>query len=73
MSASGFDMTFSALELMESLEYLCISCSNLSAIAMADILPTLVSLLVNGKVPEQKAACQLLWINSYGRIKFSLQ
>jgi len=62
LSASGFDMNFSALELIETLEHLCISHCNLSVAAKADILPTLVSLLVNGQIPEMKAACRLLWI-----------
>lgn len=57
LSASGFDMNFSALELIETLEHLCISHCNLSVAAKTDILPTLVSLLVNGQVPEMKAAC----------------
>lgn len=62
MSACGFDMKFSALELLETLERLCISQNNLTTLAKADILPTLVSLLVNGRIPEQKGACRILYI-----------
>ena len=62
MSAQGFDMKFSALELLDTLENLCISQTNLSTIAKADVLPTLVSMLVTGIVPIQRVACRILWI-----------
>ena len=62
LKASTVKFSFSALELLEGLEHLLISDSNLLAVAKMDIMPTFISLLLNGNPPEKKITCRLLWI-----------
>ena len=59
LKASTVKFSFSALELLEGLEHLLISDSNLSAVAKMDIMPTFVSLLLNGNPPEKRNHLQI--------------
>lgn len=62
MIAVGWDMQFSALELVENMIYLCFYPPNLTAFAKAELMPTVISLLMQQNVSLSKAVIQLAWV-----------
>ena len=62
LKASGFGFNFSATEILELLLHLFISQKNLASALAMDMIPTILSLLLNGKVLDKLFSCQLLWI-----------
>ena len=62
LKASGFGFSFSATEILESLLHLFISQKNILSVLGMDIIPTILSLLLNGQLFDKLFACQLLWI-----------
>ena len=62
MMAAGWDMQFSALELVENMIYLCFYPSNLTSFAKAELMPTVISLLMQQNLSLSKAVIQLVWI-----------
>jgi len=62
LSVTGCGIQFSALELVENMIYLCLSPSNLTAFASTELMPTIISLLVQQNSALFKAVIRLVWI-----------
>ena len=62
MMAAGWDMQFSALELVENMIYLCFYPPNLTAFAKTELMPTFISLLMQQNLSLSKAVIRLVWI-----------
>ena len=62
MTAAGWGMQFSALELVQNMIYLCFYPPNLTAFANADLMPAMITLLVRQDLPLFRAVVHLIWI-----------
>ena len=62
VTAAGWGMQFSALELVQNMIYLCFYPPNLTAFANADLMPAIITLLVRQDLSLFKVVIQLVWI-----------
>ena len=61
LQGSAFGYSFSAHELLAILQRLIINPDNFRAIAQSDLVPSLISLFVNGSLLVKKMVCNLFW------------
>ena len=62
LTAAGWGMQFLALELIQNMIYLCFYPPNLTAFANADLMPAIITLLVQQDLSLFKVVIHLVWI-----------